>query len=88
MIEPVPTDDTTSTTPEGGAADTGSPPAAGDSGAPAAGVAARPDWLPESFWDAEANTPKADDLTALIARAAELEAADEARKAGVPASAD
>jgi hypothetical protein len=85
MIEPVPTDDTPNPAPA--AAGEGAPIVAPEP-APAATVAARPDWLPESFWDAEANAPKAEDLTARLSRADELEAAEAARREGVPAGAD
>lgn len=80
MIEPVPTDDTTE------APVTEAPAAA----TVEAGVTAqtRPETLPEDLWDAEAGAPKYDTIAERVARAAELEAADEARKAGVPASAD
>jgi hypothetical protein len=80
MIEPVPTEATTE-----------APVTEAPAPVPAeAGVTAqtRPDWLPESFWDAEANAPKAEDLTARLSRADELEAAEAARREGVPAGAD
>lgn len=87
MIEPVPTEATTP-----------NPVAEGDSGlnvstetvvAPAAASpAARPDTLPEDLWDAEAGAPKYDTIAERVARAAELEAAEAARREGVPAGAD
>jgi hypothetical protein len=53
---------------------------------PAAPAAvSRPEGLDESFWDPEANSPKWTDVTARLARAAELEAAETARTADVPA---
>lgn len=47
-------------------------------------VPARPDALPETYWDADTNAIKPE----AFSRLAELEAADEARRAGVPESAD
>lgn len=55
-------------------------------GAPPADVIAeRPADLPESLWDDAAKAPKYGDIAALAARAADLEAAETARKDGVPA---
>jgi len=83
MIEPVPQDENVQT----GASE-------GDRGlnvstetVVTAAAPERPAWLPESYWDAEANAPKGDDLAARLTRADELEAAEAARKDGVPASA-
>lgn len=48
----------------------------------------RPEQLPEDFWDAEAGAPKWNDVAARLTRAQELEAAEAARKEGVPSAAD
>lgn len=45
----------------------------------------RPEKLPETLWDATAKAPKWDDVATRLARADELEAAETARKEGVPA---
>lgn len=78
------TDTTASTEAAEGAADTGAAAAIMDAGAAAATSApARPDGLPDTYWD-DANGVKPE----AFSRLAELEAADEARRAGVPESHD
>lgn len=47
-------------------------------------VVERPSDLPESFWDAEAKAPKWSDVATRLTRADELEAAETARREGVP----
>jgi hypothetical protein len=51
---------------------------------PAAARPARPDYIPEQFWDAEKGEAKAGDLSAWIKRVSELEAREAERAKGVP----
>lgn len=88
MIEPVPTDDTTQNPGDGGSGGVTTTDVGTATVADGVIVTARPDTLPEDLWDAEAGAPKYDTIAERVARAAELEAEAEARKAGVPASAD
>jgi hypothetical protein len=50
-------------------------PAAADSATPVAGPPVRPDYIPESYWDAEKGAPKLEDIGAKLKSVAEREAA-------------
>jgi hypothetical protein len=62
-------------------------PAAAASPAPAA-PPARPEWLPENYWDAEKNEIKAPDLTATLSDYQKFKADEAARIAATPKTAD
>lgn len=65
------------------------PPAAPASSAPAAPAApARPEWLPENYWDTEKNEIKAPDLAANLADYQKLKTDADARVAATPKTVD
>jgi hypothetical protein len=83
-----PTDETATgaSTETGGSTEGGTATSPLLSGAPGADVV-RPEGLPDTLWDADAKAPKWTDVTARLTRADELEAAETARKEGVPTEA-
>lgn len=65
------------------------PPAAAPSpDAPASSAPARPEWLPETYWDGEKNEPKGTDLGAHLADYQKLKTDADARVAATPKTVD
>jgi hypothetical protein len=62
----------------------GAPPVAAVAPDPASSAAARPDYIPEKYWDAEKGEPKNGELSELWKKLEEREAAEAERAKGIP----
>jgi hypothetical protein len=65
----------------------GSQSSGSQSSAASSAEASRPEWLPESYWDAEKKAPKADEVTKHLTERNDLvafKAAEDSRRAAVP----
>ena len=80
-VSPAPVVASASTPPSPATTQTQTPPTA----TPASPIPDRPSWLPEKFWDATATTVKADDFTAHYNEIQTRIAADDLKRAALPA---